>query len=102
MTNAPNDHDHALGGSLESLLDETGERDEVYGEAIKRVLSWQIEKARQERDLSKSEVAARMGTSRSQFDRVIDPTNTAVSLETLDKAVRAVGKRLVVEIVDAS
>lgn len=102
MTNAPNDHDHALGGSLESLLDETGERDEVYGEAIKRVLSWQIEKARQERDLSKSEVAARMGTSRSQFDRVIDPTNTAVSLETLDKAARAVGKRLVVEIVDAS
>lgn len=102
MTNSLNSRDEPLGGSLANLLEETGERDEVYGEAIKRVLSWQIEKARQERELSKSEVAGRMGTSRSQFDRVIDPTNTAVSLETLDKAARAVGKRLVVEIVDES
>jgi len=100
MTDSLKDCDDPLGGSLESLLEETGERDEVYGEAIKRVIAWQIEKARQERELSKSEVASRMGTSRSQFERVIDPTNTAVSLETLDKAARAVGKRLVVEIVD--
>jgi antitoxin HicB len=90
-----------LGGSLEDLLDEVGEREEVYGEALKRVLAWQIEDARKRLDLSKSEIASRMGTSRSQLDRILDPTNLAVSLETLDKAARAVGKRLSVEIVDA-
>ncbi|MGD9915834.1 MAG: helix-turn-helix domain-containing protein [Rhizobiaceae bacterium] len=90
-----------VGGSLESFLDTLGEREEVYAEALKRVLAWQIDEARREQDLSKSEVASRMGTSRSQLERILDPTNVAVSLETLDKAARAVGKRLNVEIVDA-
>jgi len=94
-------HDHAVGQSLEDLLDETGEREEVYGEALKRVLTWQIEEARTQQDLSKTELAQRMGTSRSQLERILDPANTAVSLESLDKAARAVGKRLSVEIVDA-
>lgn len=91
----------SVGGSLEALLEETGERAEVYAEALKRVLAWQIEDARKQSDLSKSELAARMGTSRSQVERVLDPANVAVSLETLDRAARAVGKRLNVEIVDA-
>lgn len=90
-----------VGESLESFLHTLGEREEVYAEALKRVLAWQIDEARREQDLSKSEVASRMGTSRSQLDRILDPTNVAVSLETLDKAARAVGKRLNVEIVDA-
>jgi len=90
-----------VGGTLEEFLDSLGEREEVYGEAIKRVLAWQIEEARRASGLSKSEIAQRIGTSRSQLDRVLDPANVSVSLETLDKAVRAVGKRLHIEIVDA-
>ena len=94
-------HTNPIGGTLEELLEQTGEREEVYGEALKRVLAWQIEEARRQQDLSKSEIASRMGTSRSQLDRILDPTHVAVSLETLDRAARAVGKRLSVEIVDA-
>jgi hypothetical protein len=89
-----------MGGSLEELLEQTQEREEVYAEAQKRVLAWQIEEARRQKALSKSEVASRMGTSRSQLERILDPTNIAVSLESLDKVARAVGKRLSVEIVD--
>ncbi len=89
-----------LGSTLEDLLEQTGEREEVYGEALKRVLAWQIEEARRQQDVSKSEVAARMGTSRSQLDRILDPGNLSVSLQTLEKAARAVGKRLRIEIVD--
>lgn len=99
-TNTTEGYVDPLGSSLEDLLDQTGEREEVYGEALKRVLAWQIEEARRQHDLSKSEVASRMGTSRSQLERILDPTNVAVSLETLDRAARAVGKRLSVEIVD--
>lgn len=101
MTGDTIQHDTgSMGGTLEELLEQTQEREEVYAEAQKRVLAWQIEEARRQKALSKSEVASRMGTSRSQLERILDPTNIAVSLESLDKVARAVGKRLSVEIVD--
>ncbi len=89
-----------VGSSLEDLLDSTGEREEVYDEAVKRVIAWQLEEARKAAGLSKSDVAGRLGTSRSQLERILDPANAAVSLAVLDRAARAVGKRLKVEIVD--
>jgi len=95
-----NDQNSSLGGTLEDFLDELGEREDVYGEAIKRVLTWQIEAARKENAISKSDMAAKMGTSRTQVSRVLDPHNVAVSLDTLDKAARAVGKRLKIELID--
>ena len=91
----------SVGGSLEDFLDEIGEREEIYGEAIKRVLTWQIEDARKKQSISKSDMAARMGTSRTQVNRVLDPQNVTVSLDTLDRAARSVGKRLRIELIDA-
>lgn len=96
-----NDLQASVGGSLEDFLDEIGEREEIYGEAIKRVLTWQIEAARKKQAISKSDMAARMGTSRTQVNRVLDPHNVAVSLDTLDRAARSVGKRLKIELIDA-
>ncbi len=90
----------SVGGTLEDFLDELGEREEVYGEAIKRVLTWQIEQARKQQSISKSDMAAKMGTSRTQVNRVLDPHNVAVSLDTLERAARSVGKKLRVELVD--
>ena len=90
----------AVGGSLEDFLDELGERDEVYGEAIKRVLAWEIEESRKRQSISKSEMALKMGTSRTQVERVLDPRNVAVSLDTLERAARSVGKKLVIRLVD--
>ncbi|WP_237155493.1 helix-turn-helix domain-containing protein [Oryzibacter oryziterrae] len=90
----------ALGGSLEDMLTETGQREEVYGEAIKRVLAFQIDAARKTRAMSKSALAETVGTSRTQIDRVLDPENVSVSLETLERAARAVGKTLRIELVD--
>lgn len=96
-----NDLQPSVGGSLEDFLDEIGEREEIYGEAIKRVLTWQIEAARKKQLISKSDMATRMGTSRTQVNRVLDPQNVAVSLDTLDRAARSVGKRLKIELIDA-
>ncbi|MGQ2970543.1 MAG: helix-turn-helix domain-containing protein [Allorhizobium sp.] len=94
------DSNPSVGGSLEDFLEELGERDEVYGEAIKRVLAWEIEEARKTQSISKSEMASRMGTSRTQVERVLDPQNVAVSLDTLERAARSLGKKLVVTLVD--
>lgn len=90
----------SVGGTLEDFLDALGEKEDVYGEAIKRVLTWQIEAARKMQSITKSEMATRMGTSRTQVERVLDPRNVAVSLDTLDRAARSVGKRLKVELID--
>jgi predicted XRE-type DNA-binding protein len=68
--------------------------DDIAAAAVKRALSEAVEEAMKEAKLSKVEVARRMGTSRSQLDRVLDPACTAVQLDTLIKAANAVGRDL--------
>ncbi len=88
------------GETLEEFLTEVGLYDEVYGVAVKRVVSWQLEEARKALALSKKQLAATMGTSRSQVDRVLDPGNVAVSLDMLTRAATALGKQLKIELAD--
>jgi antitoxin HicB len=80
-------------------LQEEGIYDEVRAAAVKEVLAWQIDQYRQEQGLTKSALAKRMGTSRSQLERLLDPANTQVQLDTLQRAAAALGRTLVVELV---
>ena len=93
--------DHS-GSSFDSFLEEEGILDEVGAAAIKRVLAWQLAEAMKAGKISKKTMAERMGTSRSQLDRLLDPENSAVHLQTITRAARAVGKRLRMEMVDAA
>jgi antitoxin HicB len=62
------------------------------------VSTFQIEKEMERRKLSKTEMAKRMKTSRAAFERLLDPKNTSVTLNTLGKAASALGKKLRVEL----
>ena len=93
--------DHS-GSSFDSFLEEEGVRDEVDAVAVKRVIAWQLAEAMKRRNITKKTMAQRLGTSRSQLDRLLDPENGSVHLATIAKAARAVGKRLRVEMVDAA
>ena len=93
--------DHS-GSSFDSFLEEEGILDEVEAAAIKRVLAWQLAEAMKAGKISKKTMAERMGTSRSQLDRLLDPENSAVHLQTITRAARGVGKRLRMEMVDAA
>jgi DNA-binding phage protein len=93
--------DHS-GSSFDSFLEEEGILDEVEAAAIKRVIAWQLAQAMKAGNISKKTMAERMGTSRSQLDRLLDPENSAVHLETIARAARAVGKRLRMEMIDAA
>ncbi len=75
--------------------------EEVTLIAIKRVIAWQIEQAMEQRKLTKKAMAKEMKTSRSSLDRLLDPNNPSVTLDTIDRAARVVGKRVRVELVDA-
>lgn len=93
--------DHT-GSSFDSFLAEEGMLEEVEAAAIKRVIAWQLAEAMKAGKVSKKAMAERMGTSRSQLDRLLDPSNSAVHLQTIAKAARAIGKRLRLEMVDAA
>lgn len=83
-----------IGSSLEDFLKEEGMLDEATNYAVKRVLVWQVEKAMKEQGLTKAEMARRMGTSRAHLDRLLDPENDKVQLDTVERAALAVGRRL--------
>jgi antitoxin HicB len=80
------------GSNFDDLLKEDGIYEEVQARALKRVLAEQLDDAMQAGKLSKVAMAQRMATSRSQLDRVLDPANLSVQLDTLIKAANAVGK----------
>ena len=67
--------------------------------SIKRALASQIEKAMSENQLTKAEMARRMETSRSQLNRLLDPDSDSVTLDTLARAARAIGRRVRVDLI---
>jgi predicted XRE-type DNA-binding protein len=97
MSKAHNPH---IGSVLDDLLEEDGTLAEAHAVAIKRTLAWQVERTMTEENLSKSEMARRMHTSRAALNRLLDPDNPSVTLLTMDKAASVLGKRLRVELVD--
>ena len=88
------------GSSFDDFLEQEGIRNEVEGAAIKKVLAWQFEQEMLKQQKTKQAMAKELRTSRSQLDRLLDPKNTAVSLETLTRAANVLGKQLVFEIRD--
>jgi predicted XRE-type DNA-binding protein len=89
----------AVGSTLDDFLKEDGTYESTQAVAIKRVLAWQIGQAMEKKQLTKAEMARRMDTSRSQLDRLLDPESNSVTLETLTRAARAVGRQVKVELV---
>ncbi len=87
-----------IGSSFECFLVEDGIHEEVTALAVKRVLAWQIEQEMQAQGLTKAKMAERMNTSRSQLDRLLDPLNDKVQLDTIHRAASAIGKKLVIGI----
>jgi antitoxin HicB len=83
-----------LGSSLDDFLREEGILDEVEAIAIKRVIALELEEKMKKDGITKTEMAKRLETSRSQLDRVLDPNSEAITLNTLVKAAHVVGKRL--------
>lgn len=89
----------ALGSSFDDFLNEQKLLSEVDALATKKVIAHQIEESMKKKNITKTEMAKRMGTSRSSLNRLLDPLNTSVSLSTIESAVVALGKRLSVQIV---
>jgi DNA-binding Xre family transcriptional regulator len=91
----------ALGSSFDDFLTEDNLLETVEAIALKRVIAWQLAQEMNKRGLTKTQMAQAMQTSRSSLNRLLDPENSAVTLNTLTSAAHALGKRLHIELVDA-
>lgn len=86
------------GSSLDDFLKEEGVFEETQALAVKEVIVWQLTEAMRERSLSKTRLAILLNTSRSQVDRLLDPTRD-VTLSTLQRAAALVGRKIQIELV---
>jgi DNA-binding Xre family transcriptional regulator len=87
-----------IGSDFDDFLNEEGILAEAQETAIKRVLSYQLEKAMLEKHISKAAMARKMNTSRSSLDRLLNPNNDSVTLQTMQKAAFVLGRRLKIEL----
>jgi DNA-binding Xre family transcriptional regulator len=87
-----------VGSKFDDFLREENLYEEVKAAAIKRVIAYQIAQEMKRRNLTKTEMASRMKTSRAALERLLDPTNASVTLSTLERAASALGKTLKVEL----
>ena len=95
MNNEKNKH---IGSSFDDFLKEEGIRDEARVQAVKRVIAWQIAQQMAELKLRKNQMAKRMKTSRTQVERLLDPKNDKVQLNTIQRAAAVMGRTLRLEL----
>ena len=87
------------GSTLASFLEEEGILAEVTAIVAKEAIAWQLQQAMKKRKITKKQLAELMETSRTQVDRILNPKAGNVTLETLQRAAKIVGRELRVELV---
>ena len=87
-----------MGSRIDDFLKEEGIFEEAQAQAVKEVVAWQLAKAMKKQKISKNKMAARLKTSRSQVDRLLDPKND-ITLSSLQRAAAIVGRRVSIELV---
>jgi antitoxin HicB len=85
--------------TLDDFLKAEGKLEEFQAIAIKEVLAWQIAEAMKAKNISRSGLTTKMKTSRSQIGCLLDPKDGNVTLATLQRAAKMVGRSLRLELV---
>ena len=86
------------GSNLDDFLREDGVLEEVETAALKRAFALAVADEMRGQEISKAALARPMSTSRAALDRLLDPENTSATLQTLTRAAKAVGCRLVLQL----
>ncbi len=86
-----------IGSNFDDFLEEENILEEVSAKAHKRLLALQLLDIMQEKNITKTSLASKLKTSRSQLDRILDPENSSITIEVLERVAHAVGKKLHIE-----
>ena len=87
---------------FDDYLESRGVKEQVEARVEKRILALQLDRCRKENGLTKAELARRVGTSRTQIDRILNPQSLNISLVTLERVAVVLGKKVHYELVDRS
>jgi AraC-like DNA-binding protein len=90
-------HTH-VGSDFDDFLKDEGFLAECEASALKRVVAWQIEQEMKRRKLTRAKLASRMKTDRTTLDRLFSETNSSVTIQLLEQAALALGRKLKVEL----
>jgi antitoxin HicB len=90
-----------VGSYVDDLLAQDGLLEECEAAAMKEIIAEQLRSAMQSQRISKTSLSKRMRTSRRALDRLLDPENTSVTLNTLNRAAHAVGRRIEIRLTKA-
>ena len=93
------DKKHISDITFDDYLDSTGMRDEVEELAAKKMFIYQLESEMKRQKITKTEMASRLGTSRSSLDRTLSISGNS-TIDTLEKVARVLGKRIEIQLVD--
>ena len=88
-----------IGSDFDDFLKEEGMYAEVNAGAAKKLLALQLSQALAENSITKTELASRMRTSRAAVNRLLDPANLALNLQTASRAATALGKKIEIRLV---
>lgn len=88
-----------IGSRFDDFLAEEAMLEEATAVAVKRVIAWQIEQEMKTQKINKTKMAEKMHTSRAALNRLLDDSDTSLTLTTLASAAAALGKKLKVELV---
>lgn len=87
-----------VGGSFEDFLIEQGTYEETTERAVKRVLAFQLAEEMKAKGITKVKMAEMLDTSRSQLNRLLDPSADNVTLSSLSKVARLMGRSIHLEL----
>ncbi|MBN2801945.1 MAG: XRE family transcriptional regulator [Deltaproteobacteria bacterium] len=89
----------SVGTSFDDFLEEEGLLETTTLEAQKRILAWQIAQEMEKQHITRTELARRMETSRSSLNRILDPEHPSITLATMYKVAKSLGKHLELKLV---
>ena len=98
---APGNKNKHRGSTFENFLRKEGLHEQVQAAALKRAVALELNDLMKEKRVNKSAMAAQMRTSRAAIHRLLDPENTSITLATLNRAARSLGRRVKIELVPA-
>ena len=86
-----------IGSRFDDFLQEEAILEDATAVALKRVIAWQIAEEMKAQQITKTELARRMHTSRAALNRLLDETDPSLTLTTLASAAAAQGRKVNIE-----
>lgn len=84
----------SVGSRFDDFLQEEAILEEATAVALKRVIAWQIAQEMKAQQITKTELAKRMHTSRAALNRLLDEADPSLTLTTLASAAAALGRKV--------